>query len=206
MHISEGVLSGQVLAAGAALAAVGVAAGLKTTKEDDIPKVALLSAAFFAASFVHFPIGPANAHFVLNGLTGLILGWAAFPAILTAAFLQGVIFHFGGLTTLGVNTFIMAAPATLCGLVFRRGVLRGGAVVAAVSAFLCGFLSIVLSGLLTSAALVFTEEGFLKTARLVLAAHAPVAVIEGAATVFITGFLLRVRPEILGGEYENETN
>ncbi|MFC1526937.1 energy-coupling factor ABC transporter permease, partial [Candidatus Latescibacterota bacterium] len=77
MHISEGVLSPPVLAAGAALAAGGLAIGLKRMQPHDVPKVAVLSSAFFVASLIHVPIGPTNAHLVLNGVTGLLLGWAS---------------------------------------------------------------------------------------------------------------------------------
>ena len=108
MHISEGVLSGPVLISGGALAAVGTAIGLRKLDYDHIAKAGMLSAAFFVASLVHVPIGPANAHLVLNGLVGLLLGWAAFPAILVALVLQAVLFQFGGITVLGVNTIITA--------------------------------------------------------------------------------------------------
>ena len=124
MHISEGVLSPPVLIAGGGLAAAGVAYALKKTDYDRVPQVGIVSAAFFVASLIHVPIGPASVHLVLNGLTGLLLGWAAVPAILVALFLQGIIFQFGGLTTLGVNTLNMALPAVLFTLLIRRYILR----------------------------------------------------------------------------------
>ena len=95
MHISEGVLSGPVLLSGAALAVAGTAIGLKKLDYDQVAKVGMLSAAFFVASLIHVPIGPSNAHLILNGLVGLLLGWAAFPAILVALVLQAVLFQFG---------------------------------------------------------------------------------------------------------------
>src|SRR5512147_1129646 len=79
MHISEGVLSPAVLAGGAGLAAAGCAIGLKKLDYEAIPRVAILSAAFFVASLIHVPIGPVGAHLVLNGLMGLLLGWVAVP-------------------------------------------------------------------------------------------------------------------------------
>ena len=118
MHISEGILSGSVLISGAALAAVGTGIGLKKLDYDQIAEAGMLSAAFFVASLIHIPIGPANAHLILNGLVGILLGWAAFPAILVALILQAVLFQFGGITTLGVNTSIMALPAVFCFLIF----------------------------------------------------------------------------------------
>ncbi|MDD5642485.1 MAG: energy-coupling factor ABC transporter permease, partial [Syntrophales bacterium] len=98
MHISEGVLSPAVLAGGAGLAVVGTAIGLKKMDYEAIPRVAILSAAFFVASLIHVPVGPVGLHLVLNGLMGLLLGWVAVPAILIALFLQALLFQFGGLT------------------------------------------------------------------------------------------------------------
>jgi hypothetical protein len=72
-----------------------------------LPQVYVVSA-FFVASFIHVPVGPAAVHLVLNGLCGLLLGWLAFPAILVGLTLQALLFQFGGLTTLGVNTFNLA--------------------------------------------------------------------------------------------------
>jgi cobalt/nickel transport system permease protein len=80
MHISEGILSAPVLIGGAALTAGGTGVALKQLKNEDIPKVGVLSAAFFVAGLIHVPIGVASVHLVLNGLVGIILGWQAFPA------------------------------------------------------------------------------------------------------------------------------
>jgi cobalt/nickel transport system permease protein len=200
MHISEGVLSPAVLAGGAALAAVGTAIGLKKLDYEAIPRVALLSAAFFVASLIHVPVGPVGLHLVLNGLMGLLLGWVAVPAILIALFLQALLFQFGGLTVLGVNTVIMAAPAVICFYAYR-GLLRRPGTPAAVGAFACGATAILLSGLLVAAALITTGQAFIKVAELVLLAHIPVIIIEGVMTLFIFLFLKKVRAEMLEGIY-----
>ena len=173
MHISEGVLSGPVLASGAALAAAGTAVGLKRLDVDRIPRAAILSAAFFVASLVHVPIGPSSVHLILNGIVGLLLGWAAFPAILVALVLQGVLFQFGGITTLGVNTLIMAAPAVICYYLFSPLLFRKSAL-AAGGAFAGGFFSVLLGGVVAALALMFTEEGFFEVATAVIVAHIPV--------------------------------
>jgi len=196
MHISEGVLSPAVLAGGAGLAVVGTAIGLKKLDYEAIPRVAILSAAFFVASLIHVPVGPVGAHLVLNGLMGLLLGWMAFPAILIALLLQALLFQFGGLTVLGVNTVTMAAPAVICFYGYR-GLLRRQGTVAAVAAFACGASAILLSGLLVAAALITTGQAFLEVAELVLLAHIPIMIIEGIITLFIFQFLQKVRPEML---------
>ena len=200
MHISEGVLSPLVLGSGAALAAAGTAVGLKKLDYEAVPRVAILSAAFFVATLVHVPIGPVAEHLVLNGLMGLLLGWLAVPAILIALFLQALLFQFGGLTALGVNTVTMAAPAVLCFYAYR-GLLRHQGTVAAIGAFACGATAILLSGLLMAVALITTGEAFLETAELVLLAHLPIMIIEGVVTLFIFLFLRKVKPEMLEGIY-----
>ena len=200
MHISEGVLSPAVLGGGAALAAVGTAIGLKKLDYEAIPRVAILSAAFFVATLIHVPIGPVGLHLVLNGLMGLLLGWVAVPAILIALFLQALLFQFGGLTVLGVNTVTMAAPAVLCFYAYR-GWLRRGGTPGAVAAFACGSTAILMSGLLVAVALLFTGEGFLQVAEMVLLAHIPVMIIEGIITLFVFLFLKKVNPEMLEGIY-----
>jgi cobalt/nickel transport system permease protein len=197
MHISEGVLSAPVLVAGAAGAAMGVAVGLRKIDYSRVPQVAILSSAFFVASLIHVPIGPVSVHLVLNGLLGLLLGWAAFPAILVALGLQALLFQFGGFTSLGVNTLNMALPAVACSLAFGPFVRGRSNVVAAAAAFACGFLSIAASGVMVATALVFTGESFMAAAKLVLAAHVPVMLIEGMLTALCVGFLRKVSPDIL---------
>ena len=198
MHISEGVLSGPVLLSGAALAAAGTAVGLKKLDYDRIARAGLLAAAFFVASLIHVPIGPSNVHLVLNGIVGLMLGWGAFPAIVVALLLQGILFQYGGLTTLGVNTLIMAVPAVICFYICGPLVCRRRAV-ALPAAFVCGFGSVLLGAVVAGAALMFTEENFLEVTLLIVTAHIPVMVIEGLITVFCVAFICQVQPGLLPG-------
>jgi len=197
MHISEGILSASVLVTGAGLTVTVVGYSLKKMEHKEVPKVAILSSVFFVASLIHVPVGPSSVHLILNGVIGVLLGWAAFPAILVALTLQGVLFQFGGITTLGVNTFNMALPAIICFYLFNRGIRGENDFIALILAFVCGFLAVLLSGIMVAAALVFTGEPFIQVAKLVLIAHLPVMILEGALTVFCIGFLRKVRPEIL---------
>ncbi len=181
---------------GAGLAVVGTAIGLKKIDYDRIMSVAMLSAAFFVASLIHVPIGPANVHLVLNGLLGVILGWAAFPSILVALALQAVLFQFGGVTVLGVNCVTMAAPAVFCLYLFRPLLARGiGS--RFISAFMCGFVAVLLSAVLTAGALALSGEAFVGAARMLVLAHLPIMVVEGIITGFAYTFLARVKPEAL---------
>jgi cobalt/nickel transport system permease protein len=196
VHISEGVLSAPVLVSGGVLAAAGTAIGLKKIDYDQLARVGILSATFFVASLVHVPIGPSSVHLIMNGIVGLLLGWAAFPAILVALLLQAVFFQFGGITTLGVNTIIMALPAVICYYLFapflhkdRKYLLLAG--------FGCGFCAVLFGGVIVGLALMFTEENFLKVAILVVTAHIPVMIIEGIVTAFCVTFLKKVQPAML---------
>jgi len=198
MHISEGILSGPVLISGVALAAAGTAIGLRKLDYERIPRAAILSAAFFVASLIHVPVGPSSVHLILNGIVGLILGWGAFPVILVALVLQAVFFQFGGITTLGVNTMIMALPAVFCYYLFGSLVLKQPRI-ALPAAFACGVFSVFFAGIMVGLALTFTEENFLKVSYLVVASHIPVMIIEGFITAFCVAFLGKVQPGMLQG-------
>lgn len=199
MHIAEGVLSPAVLGGGTVLALAGTAQGLRRLEYDRLVTVGILSAAFFVASLIHVPVGLASAHLVLNGLVGVLLGWAAFPSILVALLLQALLFQFGGITVLGVNTFTMGFAAVASWYVFRAvcrlcpgmGGVRAGA-------FMGGALGVALAAVLTALALAFTDEGFWLAAQLLLLAHLPVMLAEGLVTMFTVSFIMRVRPELLG--------
>ncbi|WP_031480607.1 cobalt transporter CbiM [Maridesulfovibrio frigidus] len=196
MHISEGVLSLPVLATGAAVTVAGTMIGLKKIDSEKLVTVALLSSVFFVASLIHIPLGPGSAHLILSGLMGLVLGWAAFPAILTGLLLQAILFQYGGLTVIGVNTATMALPAVLCHYLFRSLLNKGGKSMT-VGAFLCGAVSIGLSAMLTAFALSFTDDSFIGAAQLIVYAHLPIMIIEGFICVFTYSFLYKVRPEML---------
>ena len=195
MHISEGVLSGPVLAAGAVMAFAGTAVGLKKIDYDRMVHVAILSSAFFVASLIHVNLGPSSVHLILNGIVGLLLGWAAFPAILTALLLQAVLFQYGGLTTLGVNTVIMATPAVICYYLLDSHIGKDHKY-SFFTGFLAGAGSVAMAALGLGLALYSTGKEFLEVSLLVITAHVPVMIIEGIVTGFCVTFLLKVYPEI----------
>jgi len=197
MHISEGVLSAPVLLGGAALSAAGVAIGLKKTDYDRLPQVAVLSSAFFVASLIHVPVGPTSAHLLLIGLSGLILGWAAFPAVLVALLLQAVLFQFGGLAVLGANTFVMAAPAVAAFYLFNALVRRAPEPVALAAAFAAGALPVLVAAALVWLALWLSGEGLGVTGAVFFAPHVVIAAVEGCVTVSVAALLRRARPELL---------
>lgn len=198
MHISEGVLSGPVLVSGAALAAAGIGQGIRRMSVENTPKTAMMSAVFFVSSLVHVPFGPSNVHLLLNGLAGILLGWAVFPALAVALFLQALMFQFGGLTVLGVNTLNLALPGLLAhfGFGVARRACRRPAVLFAATAVLCA-VTVLLSGVLLTVGLTLSGKVFLRVAAVIVAGHIPVMLADGLVSGAAVLFFLKVRPDLL---------
>jgi cobalt/nickel transport system permease protein len=198
MHVSEGVLTAPVLGAGAVLTVVGLAVGLKKMDYEKLPEAGVMASVFFVASLIHVPIGPSAAHLILNGICGLLLGWLAFPAIFVGLTLQAILFEFGGLTTLGINTFNMAFPAVILGYACRRFIKSPQAAIRAVAEFVTGAGAVLLSGLMVALSLMLAlGESIDTAAKLIVVAHVPVMILEGIITIFIIEFIRKVRPEML---------
>src|SRR3712207_9551914 len=96
MHLSEGVLQTHTLLIGAGLAIMGISIGLKKMDYNRLSITALFASAFFVAGTIHVPVGIGSVHLILNGMAGLFLGWAVFPAFFVALVLQTLLFSFGG--------------------------------------------------------------------------------------------------------------
>lgn len=198
MHIAEGILTLPVLLSGAVLSSGGVALGLRQLSPDRVPLTALLASVFFVASLVHLPAGVSSVHLVLNGLCGILLGWTAFPAILVALFLQAILFGFGGLTTLGVNTLLMATPAVLCHYLIGRNLLNHSIEQIFWRGCVAGALAIVLGVVLLSTILFASGgEAFLAVIAVISLSYIPVMLVEAITTGFVVAFLARVQPELL---------
>lgn len=191
------MLSTPVLITGAVATAGLLAVAVRRLDYDQIPRAAVLSAAFFIASLVTVPVGPSSVHLILNGLMGLILGWAAVPAIFIALIMQAVFFGYGGLLVLGVNTLNIALPALLCAALFGPALRRSGGRAGLAWGAGSGALGVLLTGTLVSLSLGLSSSEFLPAARLVLATYAPLMIAEAAVTGFTLAFILRVAPELV---------
>lgn len=195
MHLSEGLLQPEILVGGAILSSAFTLYAFKTLKDEEIPKTAVLSALFFLASFVHVPIGPVSVHLVLGGLVGAMLGLRAFIAIFVALFLQGILFGFGGLTTLGINLFNLAAPTLLGYWLFVLPTQNR--LYKDILWFFVGFIPLLLSALLLSLTLALNGDIFFDAAKISLLAHLPLMFIEGIITLFALRFIEKVAPNLL---------
>ncbi len=197
MHIVDGALANSVVAGGAVLAVGGIAMGLRHMPMEKIPVAGVLSASFFVASLIHVPIGPSSVHLIMNGLAGIVLGWAAVPALFVGLLLQAVFFGFGGLTVLGINTVNIALPAVAAWYLCRGGVRSSDARIAALWGALAGGLSIALTTIMVAASLALSGEEFYPAAKFVFFAHIPVMVIEAGLTAAAVHLTRLVKPELL---------
>lgn len=196
MHISDGVLPTSVAIASYALSFAGAAWSLRQVKSDDLPKIAVVTSAFFIASLIHLPFGPTSVHLILPGIVGALLGPVSFLSITLGLFLQSILFQFGGLTALGANALMMGLPAFLCGWLFQR--IRGKTVLShTIAGAICGGMGTAMAATMLACLLVTAGEDFWGVAKIALAAHVPVFIIEAGVSAFTISFLYRVKPELL---------
>jgi cobalt/nickel transport system permease protein len=198
VHLSDGAMSWPWIAAGWAGLALLLALALWRIREEMVPRIGVLSAAFFVGSSIHIKLVllPTSVHLILNGLVGVVLGRRAPLAITVGLFLQFLLLAHGGQTTLGLNACVISIPAVLAGWLypvlkslglpaFLRGVLLGGG--AAAGAVILNFLALLLGG----------AENWETLAKLVLLAHVPVVILEGLMLGVIVKYLEKVKPEML---------
>ena len=198
VHLSDGALATAWWASGFGGLAVLLAVAMWKVREDEVPRIGVLTAAFFVASSVHIKLAvlPTSVHLILNGLVGVVLGRRAPLAVAIGLGLQYLLLQHGGLTTIGINACIVSVPALAAGALypllrrvgvpaFARGVLLGGGAVA--GAVTLNFLALLFGG----------KEDWQVLAKLVLLAHIPVVVIEGLMLGVLVSYLEKVKPEML---------
>ncbi|WP_439630952.1 CbiM family transporter [Gemmata sp.] len=198
VHLSDGAMSVPWVAAGWLGLGLLLAPALWRLREEDVPRIGVLSAAFFVGSSIHVPLAvvPTSVHLILNGLVGVVLGRRAPLAITVGLLLQYLLLAHGGLTTLGLNACIITVPAVLAGAAypalkrvgvppFGRGVILGAG--AAAGAVALNFVALLFGG---------AEDWYL-LARLVLLAHVPVVVVEGLLLGVVVRYVEKVKPEML---------
>jgi cobalt/nickel transport system permease protein len=202
VHIGPGLLSEVWWVSGFVHMAAVVLLSLWKVNDRDVPRIGVLTAAFFVASSVHIPLGGASVHLLLNGLVGVILRWRAPLAVAVGLTLQTFLLGHGGPDALGVNFAVLTLPALLAGVVFRRlfrvmPAFAAGAIVGGGTA--------VLTVLSHAVVLYFgfntTEDDPRKwIAGVSLLAHLPVIAVEAVGVGFACRVLAKAKPEWLGVE------
>lgn len=214
MHIPDGFVPPQVCIVGYGLSGLITWHCLRQINRHpdpsaQMPKAAMLAAAFFVASSIQIPLPPVSLHLVLSGLLGAVLGYYAFLAILIGLFFQALFLGHGGFSTLGINAIIIGVPALVGYGIFQlrrwlpqtiKPSLRLG-----LSSFLAGAIGMLLAVTLFIGLLIFsipvgfdvaTERNALLTLGI---AHGPLVLVEGLFTTLLVTFLQRTKPELLTG-------
>jgi cobalt/nickel transport system permease protein len=208
IHISDGVLRAPWLAVGFVVAGLLVLLAAYRVRDEEIPRIALLSAAFFVATLMHLPLGPTRVHLLLNGLVGVVLGRRAPLAIMMGLALQAVLLGHGGFTTIGVNACVMTLPALLAAALFA-GLRRlpwfgpGASTLTWLCGCLLGMVSVLATLVLQAIVLLWGgAEDWHQIVWLVFYAHLPIVILEGVVVGFTVNFLAHVKPEMIGLPHE----
>jgi cobalt/nickel transport system permease protein len=215
MHIPDGFVSAPVAAAGWALSAGGLGYAVRRTgrelKEKQVPLMGVLAAFIFAGQMLNFPVmGGTSGHLIGAALATIMLGpWAAMLIMTSVVSIQAILFQDGGLLALGANILNMAVLASLTShLVYtslRLLVKRGGWGRWA-SAFLAGWVSVVVTSILASVELALSGTSPLQVVLPVMVlVHIFIGLGEGLITAAVVAVVENSRRDLLelrtaGGE------
>jgi cobalt/nickel transport system permease protein len=208
MHIPDGYLTPQVFIPAFAITIVFWAICLKKVKLTDkqVPMMGLLTALFFAAMMMNYPIaGGTTAHLLGGAAIGLILGpFAGGISVTIILVLQALLFGDGGLTALGANVLNMGiigvvVPCIIF-LALNKAVKGNGNKLFAII-FVSAFAGDVLAAISAGVELGLSQPVFtygLNVAVPVMAInHSIIGVAEGIVTMILIGTLLKLRPDVL---------
>ena len=208
MHIPDGFLSLPIAIATFAATIVFWAISFRKVKnsldERQVPIMGLLTALFFAAQMINYPIlGGTTAHLLGGASLGIILGpYAGCISMSIILVLQCLLFGDGGITALGANVLNMGVisvfvPALLI-LAFNK-VTKGRGLFAWI--FISAFAADVFSAIFAGVELGFSVPTFQYGLNIAVSAmvinHSVIGVIEGIVTVVLIATLLKLRPDVL---------
>lgn len=195
MHISDGILGLETTVIVSAVCALALFKAIKELKNEDISLTAVASAMFFIASFIHIPFGVTQIHLILLGVIGILISWSSFVAIFVALLLQALLLGYGGISSLGVNLFIMAAPAVIIYYLYNLQIVKK--LNEKIKFFLVGFLGTFFATLFLTLILYFSKEEFNYAAFSIFSVNIITMIIEGIVSMFLLLFIKKVYPKIL---------
>ena len=195
MHISDGILTSEVIIIISIIATVSLIYSLRGLKNEDISILSAMSALFFISSFIHIPIGPTQIHLVLLGVIGVVLGRSIFLSISIALLLQATLLGYGGISSLGANLLIMASPSYFIYLIVKNGFLNFMNVKSRY--FAIGFLTVFLSTILLTLILGFSKNEYIYASYIIFVGNIPAMIIEGLITLFLLNYIKKTMPKLL---------
>jgi cobalt/nickel transport system permease protein len=209
MHIPDGYLSLYVIIPTFIIAIIVWIISFKKAKitEQLVPIMGLLTALFFAAMFMNYPIIFGTTAHLLGGATiGLILGpFAGTISMTIILVLQAFLFGDGGLTALGANTLNMGiigvfVPCIIF-LVVNKAFKIKSVTALFVTIFIAAFVSDLAAAVSAGVELGLSQPIFQYGLSVAIPAmainHSIIGVAEGVVTVIIVGTLLKLRPDVI---------
>jgi len=170
-----------------------------------VPLMATLTALFFAAQMMNYPIiGGTTAHLLGGPILGITLGpYTGMISMTVILLIQALFFGDGGVTSFGANVWNMGVVGVFIPYIVLLLTLRfrkdAGSLVAAAftGAFLGDLLAAVFAGLeLGLSALSFPYSVPVAVTAMAIN-YSIIGAGEGIVTALILGLLLRVRPDLL---------
>ena len=195
MHISDGVLGLETTLIVSAISIIALVKAVRELKNEDISLTSVASAMFFIASFIHIPFGVTQIHLILLGVIGILISWSSFVAIFVALLLQALLLGYGGISSLGVNLFIMAMPAVMVYYIYNTTFIKN--LNDKIKFFLVGFLGTFFATVFLTLILYFSKEEYNYVAIRVFGINIITMLIEGTISMFLLLFIKKVYPKIL---------
>jgi cobalt/nickel transport system permease protein len=209
MHIPDGFLTISVVIPTFIIAIAFWAISVKKIKLTDqqVPIMGLLTALFFAAMMMNYPIiGGTTAHLLGGASLGLILGpFVGCISVTIILVLQALLFGDGGLTALGANVLNMGiigvfVPCILF-LVMNKAFKIKAKTTLYATIFISAFIGDVLAAISAGTELGLSQPVFQYGLSVAVPAmainHSIIGVAEGIVTVILIGTLLKLRPDVL---------
>jgi len=209
MHIPDGFLDISICAATYAAALIFWIFAFRRAKhilnDRQVPLLATLTALFFAAQMMNYPvIGGTTAHLLGGPIVAITLGpYAGLISMTIILLIQALLFGDGGITTFGANVFNIGVVGVFVPyIVFmlvksvaggRSGLLAG----AFIGAFLGDLLAAVSAGLELGLSTLNFPYSIPIAVTAMAAHHAIIGVGEGIVTAVILSVLMRSRPDLL---------
>lgn len=208
MHIPDGFISPEISVTTFIITLVfWIIAFVKAKNsldERQVPIMGLLTALFFAAQMMNYPIvGGTTGHLLGGASLGIILGpYAGCISMSIILVLQCLLFGDGGITALGANVLNMGIigvliPAFL--LLALNKIFNGKGLLAWVfiSAFVGDVLAAIAAGAELGLSIPTFQYGLSVAVPAMAINHSVIGVIEGVVTMVLIGVLLKLRPDVL---------
>lgn len=209
MHIPDGfltiIISAIMWAIAIALLVLSFWRLNRDFNEKQIPLMATLTAMFFAAQMMNYPIiGGTTAHLLGGPILSITLGpYCALVSITIILVIQALFFGDGGILTLGANIVNMGIVGVFIPWIIfilvnralpnRKGMIIGG--------FMAAFLGDLTAALTAGIMLGLSYPLFPYSIFIAVLAmgihHSIIGIIEGVATVMILLVISGVRPDLL---------